>query len=214
MKVVRAEIRGWTASYRVPFLAVIQPTLQIPPPSTLYGILSAIAGHPIGPEDTAVGFVAPYQAKAQDIERTYQIGEEGKIEKISIVKKEFLYEPELFLYVTNLDLQAYLQSPRYPILLGRSCDLAFLAETKEIELDPVEEVEFQYAILPYPWSGISAPIMALPLAFTDTVPRRAIGVQPYYLIDGKKVKVRKEGGKQLFIDPEKQWGVYFHGHLR
>lgn len=214
MKVLRAYIKGWTASYRIPFLAVVQPTLPVPPPSTVYGVVSAIVGKLVGPEHTAVGFVAPFQGKAQDLELIYQVSEEGRIEKTNVIKREFLYDPELYLYVTDLKMQTHFASPRYPILLGRSCDLANLVETKVIDLLPVEEAEFQYTLLPYPWSGVAAPVMALPITFTDTVPRRAVGVQPFHIIDGKRVVAKRKRDMQIFTDPEKRWGVYFHGPIR
>lgn len=214
MKALRAYIKGWTASYRIPFLAVVQPSLPVPPLSTVYGVLSAIVGKLVDPGHTAVGFVAPFQNKARDLEWIYQVGEKGRIEKTNVIEREFLYEPELYLYVTNLKMQAHFASPRYPILLGRSCDLAKLVETRVIDLLPVEEAEFQYTLLPYPWSGVAAPIMALPVTFTDTAPRRAVGVRPFHIIESKRVIARTEGDRQVFTDPEKRWGIYFHGLIR
>jgi len=214
VKTLRATIKGWTASYRFPFLTVVQPTLPVPAPSTVYGILSAIAGKSIGPDDTVVGFVAPSRGKAQDLEWIYQIGEDGRVEKTNVVKREFLYEPQLYLYVANIDMQDHFSAPRYPLLLGRSCDLALLVKTKIVDLTPVEEAEFQHTLLPYPWSGVAAPLVALPITFTETVPRRAVGVRPFYMIGEKPMKVKSVAGRQIFLDPEKGWGIHFHGPVR
>jgi len=214
VKTLRATIKGWTASWRFPFLAVVQPTLPVPAPSTIYGILSAVAGKPVGLDVTLVGFVASSHGKAEDLEWIYQVGEEGKIEKTNVIKREFLYAPELYLYTTNLNMAGYFDSPCYPLLLGRSCDLARLVETRVLDLSPVEEAEFRDTLLPYPWAGVAAPVVALPMAFTDTVPRKAIAVRPFYIIGSKPMRVRREAGRRIFLDPEKGWGVYFHGPVR
>ena len=97
MKVLRVHIKGWTASYRFPPFAMIQPTLGVPPLSTIYGIISAAAGRLVGLQETAVGFVAPFKAKATDLEKIYQLGETGKVEKTTVVKRDFVYEPELYI---------------------------------------------------------------------------------------------------------------------
>jgi CRISPR-associated protein Cas5t len=211
MKALRVYIKGWTASYRFPpFVTEVQPTLPVPPLSTLYGIISAAAGRLIRPKETGVGFVAPYKAKAKDLERIYEIGEGGKVEQTNVVKREFIYEPELYLYLTNLSFEPDFLNPRYPILLGRSYDLAFVKEVKTIELQPVKEVEFQYTLLPFPFEGIAEPIFALPVAFDDAIPRRPIAVKGFYIIE-KPIKVR---GENLFADPEEKWGIFIHDYIR
>jgi len=208
MKVLRIHIKGWTASYRFPpFVIAAQPTLPVPPLSTIYGIISAVTGRWIGPQETRVGFVAPYRAKAKDLERLYQVGEKGKVEKTSIVNREFIHEPELYLYLTNLSFESDFLSPRYPILLGRSCDLASVKEVKTVELQPVKEAEFQYTLLPFPFEEIAAPFFALPVAFDEGVPRRPIAVRGFHIIE----KPTRIGGEGIFIDPEKGWGVFIHG---
>jgi len=207
MRVLRVHIKGWTASYRFPPFVMMQPTLGTPPLSTIYGITSSAAGRLVNPSETSVGYVAPFKAKARDLEKIYQIGESGKIEKTNVIQRDFIFEPELYLYLTNLDFEDDFLHPRYPILLGRSCDLAFVKEVKLINLQPAEEATFQYTILPFPFEGVASPILALPIAFSNTILRRPISVRPFHIIEKKTPPVK---GKNIFIDPEKEWGVYLH----
>jgi CRISPR-associated protein Cas5t len=207
MKVLRIHIKGWTASYRFSPFIMMQPTLGTPPLSAIYGIISSAAGRLVYPSETSVGYVAPFKAKARDLEKIYQIEKSGKIEKTNVIQRDFIFEPELCLYLTNLDFEDDFLNPRYPILLGRSCDLAFVKEVKPINLQPVKEATFQYTILPFPFEGVASPILALPIAFSDTIPRRPISVRPFHIIENEIPHVK---GKNIFIDPEKRWGVYLH----
>ena len=63
MKFLRILIEGWTASFRYPtFISGFQPTLPVPPLSTIYGLLSAAKGDLVTPIDTSVGFVFESEA--------------------------------------------------------------------------------------------------------------------------------------------------------
>ena len=190
---------------------IAQPTLPVPPLSTCYGIISSAAGRLVTADETNIGLVAPFEAKALDLEKIYQVNIEGKIEQKWVINREFLYGIELYLYLSNISLEQCLRQPRYPILLGRSYDLACIKETKLIELIEKEEAKFQYTLLPYPLEGVAAPISALPICFTDTVPRRSLGVRGFYIIGEEPVTVK---GKKVLVDAEKGWGVFMHEGLR
>jgi CRISPR-associated protein Cas5t len=188
-----------------------QPTLPVPPLSTCYGILSAAAGKLATPHDTNIGLVAPFKAKARDLEKIYQVNAEGKIEQKNIVDREFIYDIELYLYLSNISLEQCFHEPRYPILLGRSYDLAYIKEAKVIELADTPEAQYQYTLLPFPLEGVAAPISALPVYFTEAIPRRPAVVKPFYVISKDQVTLRGEG---LQTDTEKGWGVFMHGNIR
>ena len=211
MKVLRVHIKGWTASYRFPPFVIAQPTLPVPPLSTCYGIISSAAGRLVTPDETDIGLVAPFKLKASDLEKIYQVNTEGKIEQKWVVNREFLYDVELYLYLSNISLEQCLRQPRYPILLGRSYDLACIKEIKLIELMENEEAKFQYTLLPFPLEGVAAPISALPVCFTDTVPRRSLAVRGFCVIGEEPVIVK---GKKVLVDEEKGWGVFMHEGLR
>lgn len=213
MKVIRAYLKAWTASYRYPPLATeFQPTINVPPIATCYGIISSVAGRPIGPDETKVGVVSPSRGRGTDLEKIFQVGKTMMLEKTNVFRREFLFEPEVYLYITNISLENCFRHPRYPPLLGRSYDLACIAEVKIIDLEECSEAVFKDTLLPFPIEdrSVSAPIFALPVAFDNAIPRRPLQVGGFYLI-GRETTVRMRG---IYTDPEKGWGVYLHGSLR
>ena len=133
MKLLRVSISAWTASFRHPsFMIGFQPTLPIPPLSTIFGLISAAAGKPITLKDTPLGFFFTSEGKGIDLERIMEItpGESGKS---NIIRREFLFNPKLTLYVDR-KLRSFFEQPKYPLLLGRTSDLARIDEIKEVEL--------------------------------------------------------------------------------
>jgi CRISPR-associated protein Cas5t len=205
MKLLRVKIRSWTASFRYPiFVAGLQPTLPLPPLSTIYGLISAAKGEIITPQHTSVGYVFSYQAKATDLETIYEL--EGLQAKSNVAKREFLYDNELYLYLTNLDLEAAFRSPYYSILLGRSTELAMIEEIKQVDLEEKNGVKIGKTLIPFPMKGIYGALQALPTHFSDEVSRKAQGTKPYYLVEDM---ITLKETPHLF-DEEKQWGVYIH----
>ena len=205
MKVLRILIEGWTASFRYPiFISGFQPTLPVPPLSTIYGLLSAVKGELVTPEDTNVGFILESEAKSVDLETIYELkGLKGN--KSNVAKREFLFNPKLYLYVDNLDFKEFFEKPNYPILLGRSSDLAFISEIKEVELDKKTNVDLGKTILPFGTDGAFGVIQALPTHFSEDIPRKAIGTKPYILMN----QFYRYSG-ECYYDDELKWGVWIH----
>src|SRR3990172_2399779 len=135
MKTYRVHLRGWTASFRYPiFIAGFQPTLPVPPLSTIYGLISAAKGSIITHKDTLVGYVFESNGKAVDLETIYELSEPLKA-KSNVCKRELLFEPSLYLYFDKVDYAQSFQMPRYPLLMGRSTELAMVDEIIEVELE-------------------------------------------------------------------------------
>lgn len=205
MKYLRILIEGWTASFRYPaFISGFQPTLPVPPLSTIYGLLSAVKGELVTPDETNVGFVFHYDAKAVDLETVYELkGLKGN--KSNVAKREFLFNPSLYLYIDNLNFKKYFKNPTYPILLGRSSDLAIIREIKEINMEKKNNVRLGKTILPFGIEGAFGVIQALPTHFSDTIPRKAIGTKPYLLMN----QFFDYYG-DCYFDSELDWGVWIH----
>ena len=205
MKFLRILIEGWTASFRYPtFISGFQPTLPVPPLSTIYGLLSAIKGELVTSKDMNVGFVFEYEAKSVDLETIYELkGLTGN--KSNVVKREFLFNPKLYLYLDNLKFKEYLEKPAYPVLLGRSSDLAFISEVKEIEMGKKFNVNLGKTILPFGTEGAFGVIQALPTHFSDDIPRKAIGTKPYILMN----QFYDYSG-ECYFDDELGWGIWIH----
>lgn len=205
MKYLRILIEGWTASFRYPaFISGFQPTLPVPPLSTIYGLLSAAKGELVTPDETNVGFVFDYDAKAVDLETIYELkGLKGN--KSNVAKREFLFNPNLYLYTDDLEFKKYFKNPAYPILLGRSSDLAIISEIKEIEMEKKNNVKLGKTILPFGIEGAFGIIQALPTHFSDSIPRKAIGTKPYLLMN----QFFDYSG-DCYFDSELNWGVWIH----
>lgn len=205
MKFLRILIEGWTSSFRYPtFISGFQPTLPVPPLSTIYGLLSAVKGEFVTPDDTNVGFVFHSDANAVDLETIYEL--KGlKNNKSNVVKREFLYNPKLYLYLDNLEFKKYFEKPVYPVLLGRSSDLAYINKIDEVNLEMKSNVNLGKTILPFGTEGAFGVIQALPTHFSDTIPRRAIGTKPYVLMN----KFYNYSG-ECYYDDELDWGIWIH----
>ncbi len=206
MKTYRVHLQGWMASFRYPiFIAGFQPTLPVPPLSTIYGLISAAKGSLITPDDALVGFVFKSSGKAVDLETIYELSEPLKA-KSNVCKREVLFEPSLYLYLDKIEYVKAFQKPYYPLLIGRSSELAMVDEIKEVELENKVGVLLGGTLLPFPMEGVFGPLQALPTHFSDEIPRKAIGTRPFYMIDS----FIKYDLTPLPFDTEKGWGVWFH----
>ena len=208
MKVIRVHITGWVSSFRNPlFISGFQPTLALPPLSAIYGLLTAAKGEWVTPHDAAIGYVFQSRGKAVDLETVYESA--GKLSaKSNINKREFLVKPELYLYTPDLWLRDAFARPEYPLLLGRSTDLATVTSIDEIELHSVSQTTYQDTLLPFPHPQIHGQVQALPTHFTAEMPRKPLGMRAYCLVTEK---ICYHG--DALQDPEKKWGVYLHERI-
>lgn len=230
MKVIRVHITGWVTSFRNPlFISGFQPTLTLPPLSAIYGLLTAAKGDWVTPHDAAIGFVFQSEGKAIDLETTYEfydtLSPNSKINRKqsnlsssrilysmsmnpNIKKREFLIDPQLYLYTPETWLKEAFEKPRYPLLLGRSTDLATVRSIEEIELDNVSQTTYQNTLIPFPHPQIHGQIQTLPTHFTAEMPRQPCGMRAYCLLTQK---IEYHGN--AWQDSEKQWGVYLHERI-
>lgn len=215
MELLRIHLKSWTASFRYSnILSGYQPTISVPPLTTIYGILSAAKGSIVSQSETAVGYVFQSKGKALDIETIYEIKQNLSANK-NVMRREFLYDIDLYLYLTNLDFISYFKSPYYPLLIGRSMDLANVNGLKIVNLNLRKEVKLGGSIFPITIKGMYGPIMPLAKSFTDTIPRKTNEQQIFYIIDtdfsGKDLSKRPFILQQEFLfDDELNWGIFIH----
>ena len=211
MKVYRIHIHGWTASFRYPnLISGFQATLPVPPLSTIYGLISAAMGKYFYPVEKDIGYVFQYKTKAEDLETIYQMPRGLKGIKSNIIIREFLVDNDLWLYTLNENIAKSFQRPYFPLLLGRSGDLASVEAINEISIEMKDELSrLRGTIIPFDTKHhIAAPIHALPEFFSNEIPRRNIGTKPYYLLDcmyRQNMPIKAYG----FLDEEKGWEVYW-----
>ena len=208
MKVLRVHITGWVSSFRNPlFISGFQPTLPLPPLSALYGILTAAKGDWVTPHDAEIGFVFQSRGRAVDLETVYQSS--GKLEaKSNINRREFLVQPELYLYTPEIWLKDALERPRYTLLMGRSSDLATVTSIDEIVLERKSETIYHNTLLPFPDEQLHGQVLALPTHFTAEIPRRRCGNRAFCLIT-EPIKYQGD----VLHDPDMEWGVYLHERI-
>ena len=200
----RILIEGWVTSFRYPaFISGFQPSLPVPPLSTIYGLISAAKGELVTPEDLSVGYVFTNRGKAVDLETIYELS--GLKGKSNVIKREFLVDPKIYLYIDDPNYMKYFRNPHYPLLLGRSTDLVTVSEIKEIKLDKKSNAKLGKTILPLGTEGAYGTIQALPTHFTDTIPRKAVGTKPFIMMNQFF-----EYPQECYFDKEMGWGVWFH----
>ncbi len=207
MEVIRATITGWSASFRYPtFMYNYHKTMEIPPLSTVYGLLSSAKGEIVTPEDTKIGYIFEYDAQGTDLEFVYELA--GKLGYFTnILRRDFLYNYTMYLYLTNLDFAEILRKPKHALLLGRSYDLASITEIKKIKLERKKNVRFGKTIVPFGVEKVSGVYFSLPVYFDyETLPRKPVEIKEFLIVD----RVKKNYELEVFYDKEIDWGVWIH----
>ncbi len=188
MKAFRIKINSWTSSFRFPnIISGFQPTLEVPPVSTVMGLINAASGKYIENREIELGFYFEFAVKTVDLETIYQIKSNDKnfpenSVKSNVIKREFLYDCKLYLYLTDEELVSFFRKPIYQLLLGRSCDLAGVESIKEVELREVSNAKFAGQLIPFNGNFLPGQIQALPKYFSNTIPRKNLMTEPYSII--------------------------------
>jgi len=210
---IRIKIRSWTASFRYPtFQSGYQPTLPVPPLSTIQGILSAAKGEIVSfSEIPYVGYIFKSEAQGIDLERIYALGKP----ETDVIRREILFDNTLYLYLPD-EWARYFRNPKFQLLLGRSSDIATVENIAEIELEERTNVPVGGTIVPVT-SGLPGLVHTLPVEFDySTIPRRAKIVKPFTILPFPKNSAQRRrqtySGKLLY-DLEIEVGVWIYESL-
>lgn len=217
MDVFKIDITSWTASFRYPnLISGIQPTLEVPPISTILGLINAAAGKHIIHNHLQLGYYFEYGAEGEDLETIYQIsskdGKPTNQAKSNIIYRKFLFDTFLRIYVTDETIVDHLKKPHYQLVLGRMNDLATVTCISNRE--KLEKVEFakeiRGQIIPFKYH-LPGQIQALPKYFTDEFPRKNLGTEPFSVIGFKAKTFETNMTAYRDILPSgKPVDVYFH----
>ncbi len=226
MKTYRIKISSWTASFRYPnLISGYQPTLDVPPISTVLGLLNAAAGKYIEHSQLKFGYYFEYEAKATDLETIYQIelkttksgSYPSNSTKSNVMKREFLYNCHLYIYLQDKELVEYLQKPYYSLVLGRSGDLVTVDAIDEVELvKNTAPKNIKGQIIPFSENYLPGEIQALPKYFTNSIPRNNIGTEPYSVISCSARNISCDNANiEAYTDVinNDEVDIYFH-HLK
>lgn len=189
MKAYRIKLSAWTSSFRYPnIMSGFQPTLPVPPISTVLGIINACAGTYLSHDEVSLGYYFEYGAKSVDLETIYQVELDSKNVpknqmKSNVIRREFLYDTHLYVYLFDPQLAAYFRAPAYPLLLGRSSDLATVKAIEEVVLEDYPmATKIKGQLVPFKSHHLPGLIQALPKYFTNEIPRNNIGTEAYSVI--------------------------------
>ncbi|MEG1410510.1 MAG: CRISPR-associated protein Cas5 [Terrisporobacter sp.] len=135
MKINRITIKADLAHFKIPARAKIQQTYEIPPISTVIGILQNIYGKEIN--DFILGYKINYKCKNRDLMIIYK--ELNLLEKTHTDKKRFMRDTCIVEYLYNVELTIYTNINQEILLedvltLGKANCLASIREIKELEL--------------------------------------------------------------------------------
>ncbi len=220
MKTYRIKISSWTASFRYPnLISGFQPTLDVPPISTVLGLINAAAGKYLEYTQLTIGYYFEYEAKATDLETIYQIelkitntgSYPSKSAKSNVINREFLYNCYLYIYLQDRELVEYLRHPYFSLFLGRSGDLATVEKIEEVELvgnSMPENIKGQ--VIPFTGNYLPGEIQALPKYFTNSIPRNNLGTEPYSVISYNSGNNCADIKTYTDTINEKDVDIYFH----
>ncbi len=202
---IRVILTAYTASFRVPLFVGHQLTLPVPPISTVFGLLAAARGEWVPPDGVAwFAYRMEYVEKAFDLEAIIQVerrkpDEEPRFVERNVLSRQFLVLPRLTLYLPR-EWEGPFRRPRYPLLLGRSQDVAAVESVVSVRLDPVPEGTVRGVLLPFELLTMvgghgSVWVQKLPLALTAEPYRKLLGSEIFGVVDGLEgpVVVRANG---------------------
>lgn len=200
MEAYRVKISSWTSSFRYPnIISGFQPSLEVPPISTVLGLLNAASGSYLNFQDEKIGYYFEYDAKGVDLETIYQI-ERHKTQgyplnktKSNVINREFLFSCRLYLYLQNKKLTDHFKNSYYPLVLGRSGDLASVDEIVKVELAEIQNAsKIRGQVIPFNGNFLPGEIQALPRYFTNTIPRNNLGTEAFSIISCKNGNVQSQ----------------------
>src|SRR5215510_1538476 len=98
MTLYSADITTYTSSFRYPMLiSGTQLTLEVPPISTILGLINAAHGKYIFHKKSLIGYYFEYAAKAMDVETIYmaEVNKKGNLmatTRSNVIKREVLFD--------------------------------------------------------------------------------------------------------------------------
>lgn len=165
LRVTRVTVRAPVTSFRYPFFVVgLQPSFDVPPPSTVHGLCASALGRWPDPHGFFFGIHFTFRSKARDLEHQHitqalgaatrrfvptEHGQARVTTEITVqpVAREFLFDATLTLYLDPSVGEAF-RAPVFPLTLGRSQDLAEVVSVETVTLERTARARIEHTILP------------------------------------------------------------------
>jgi CRISPR-associated protein Cas5t len=203
LKVLKVELEGITTSFRYPhFLVGRQPSLPLPPPSTIFGQIASALGEYPDPTDLQFAYNFTCKARVDDLETQQILGVSTRKwdAKFGAIKnlegsagpglRQLLLWPKLTLYLSSLNLPRYYEAfrePRYAVVLGRSQDLATYTSVELVELEQNEVGYFENTILPNYYRKLTnAGVLTQMARYINPDDRRKVDWEVYLTLETPK----------------------------
>jgi CRISPR-associated protein Cas5t len=173
MKLLHIQIKAWTATFRLPLLySGTGLTSPLPPYSTLLGLVGAVTGREIKPNETRIGFVFRSMGTEVDLETTHRlwVDDKGRLKRqkdAGIAKRQFHVRPNLDLYLDQLLFRRSFEFPASTATLGRSQDVAWIKSVEIVEAQPVQDGLIRGTLVPFPEPRAAGLILVLPDYFDN-----------------------------------------------
>ncbi len=205
MRVLKIVLEGTMASFRYPhFMLSIQPTFPLPPPATIYGHICSALGEWIEPQGLTFAYHFTSAGSGEDLEHIHVLSAStGKLPGTGLPKvlegnvnpftRHVLLFPRLVLYLNQPDWIEAFRSPCYPVVLGRSQDLACYTSVEIIELERRQDIYLEHTLLPYQMATQTAVgVVALMPRWLNYAKRREPSFERYVML-----QQRVSGGSLL-----------------
>lgn len=209
LPVIKIEMAGTVTSFRYPhFTQGFQPSLEMPPPSTIYGHICSAVGDYVAPDSVRFGYHFAHAGKFVDYKEHLHFRD--PIQPFPF-DRELLFEPRLTLYMTRLDLFEAFRHPRYAVALGRSQDLMTYRSIRIVELEEAAEGYFEGTLLPlHMAASLDKGTIAVTMArYID--PRRRPQWSTYALLQTAALWPPPVPEHQAWDSGEEQAGLIFEG---
>lgn len=239
MRALRIELHGTMTSFRYPHFHVgRQPSYPMPPPATIYGHVCSALGEWVDRAAARFAYSFTSLGSGDDLELVYMTSvASGRLDKAwgypknveartNVLPRHVLLHPHLTLYLdageqTEEWFRAF-RSPAFPVLLGRSQDLASYRSVEIIEAEQADFGYYENALLP--WSlrrqlpdGVT---FQMP-KFIEPAARHTVVWDRYVVLQGRiwrqsqdvplprgaRSALRQDGDGKVWIDPTSSlWG--------
>lgn len=205
----------------------------MPPPATIYGHICSALGEWVNHESIRFAYTFSHSGRGDDLELLHMtaIGS-GRLDKAwghvrnidvqtNVLPREILLHPKLTLYLDAggkaEEWLALFRSPSYPVLLGRSQDLAAYRSVEMVELEQSTFGYFENTLVPWAMRG------RIPDGTTFQMPkfinprfRQSVSWDRYIALDrrvwwpsseaavpkGIRVAMPHDGDGPMWIDPQ------------
>lgn len=255
MRAAKIKILAPIASFRYPhFLVGKQVSYAMPPPSTIYGHIASAMG--VWPDlaSLSIAYIFTFESRATDLEHQHIISRNppDKLSKeqsahfrkwradnplsvggsVQPTLRDFLFNVEMTLYVTPASIGRAFETPIFPVVLGRSQDLACVLSVEEVDLITADGAYFDNTLLPFSWRAKTHfGITTLMSRFIGPPPEREVEFAQYITLrrgeriyggnvdvapNDRRYMVRNSEPEQWLIDPVSvadrgvHRGVVFH----